>query len=223
MAPCQLLLIEDDAPLRRSLVLMLADEGFGTVEAATGQEGLQQLDRSPDVVLLDLGLPDVDGIDLRRRLREGTASPIVVLSGRRRSDDLLRALAAGADEFLSKPFPSGELARRLQALLAPRSPEAQALGLLQLDLQRHGLVTDGVLVPLTRTELRLLSELAAQPEGVGADTLMERVWGVAPVAGAAALDARILSLGAKVAGSIKITNTGAGWGLRHEVSNGPPE
>ena len=177
MAPCRLLLIEDDAPLRRSLVLMLADEGFATVEAATGQEGLQQLDRAPDAVLLDLGLPDMDGVDLCGRLRERTASPIVVLSGRRRSDDLARALAAGADDFLSKPFPSGELARRLQALLLPWSPEAPDLGLLPLDLQTHGLVRDGVLVPLTLTELRLLSALAAQPEGVGVETLLQRSGG----------------------------------------------
>ncbi len=212
-----LLLVEDDAPLRRSLLLLLADEGFDAVEASTGEAGLRQLDAGPDAVLLDLGLPDIDGLELCGLLRQRTTAPIVVLSGRRSSGDPERALAAGADDFLTKPFPTGQLADRLRALLAPVPAQPWPGGRLAVDLQRHGLVRNDELVPLSTIELRLLAELGARP-GVllEQDALMRRVWGLPPVAGAAALEARVDSLRVKLQGLASITSGEAGYGLERD-------
>ena len=210
-----LLLVEDDAPLRRSLLLLLADEGFDALEAPTGGDGLRHLPAGPDAVLLDLGLPDVDGLELCARLRQHTAAPIVVLSGRRASGDLERALAAGADDFLTKPFSTGQLAERLRALLAPVPTPVWPRGRLALDLPRHGLVRDGELVPLSTTELRLLAELGARPGALlTQDALLRRVWGLPPVAGCAALEARVDSLRVKLRGVARIASGEAGYGLQ---------
>lgn len=209
-----LLLVEDDAPLRRSLVLLLDDEGFDALEAGSGREGVAQLDRSPDAVLLDLGLPDVDGIELCGRLRAGTPVPIVVLTGERGDGQVGRALHAGADEILRKPVPSGELAQRLRALLAPLVPGTWRVAELELDLARNGVVRDDRLVRLSCTELRLLVALAARPGQVVAhDTLLERVWGLPPVAGVAALHARARSLQAGLADAVRVAAHDGGYRL----------
>ncbi len=209
-----LLLVEDDAPLRRSLVLLLDDEGFDALEAGSGTEGVAQLDRSPDAVLLDLGLPDVDGIELCRRLRAGTPVPIVVLTGERGDGQVGRALHAGADEFLRKPVPSDELAQRLRALLSPPEPGPWGVPELELDLARHGVVRDDRLVRLSRTELRLLVALAAHPGRVVAhDALLEGLWGLPSVAGIAALHARARSLQAGLADAVRIAAHDGGYRL----------
>jgi len=114
---CRLLLVEDDAALRSSLRLTLLDEGFEVLEAGTGRDGLASLDAAPDVVLLDLGLPDVDGIEVCRQIRAASSVPIVVISARTNPEDKAAASAAGADDYLPKPFVGSELARRVRALL----------------------------------------------------------------------------------------------------------
>ena len=113
----RLLLVEDDAPLRQSLRLALLDEDFTVLEAGTAREGLDLLDPAPDAVLLDLGLPDLDGFEMCRRVRAAVRAPIVVISARAGLDDVAAARAAGANDYLTKPFGVAELADRVRALL----------------------------------------------------------------------------------------------------------
>lgn len=119
-AGSRLLLVEDDAPLRRMLCLALADEGYDVLEAADAQEAFRRLEERPDAVLLDLLLPDAHGLDVLRRIRAATSIPVVVISALSTEEDVAGGLAAGADDYLTKPFLAAELARRMQALLTGR-------------------------------------------------------------------------------------------------------
>ncbi len=113
-----ILLIEDEPPIRRFLRASLPAQGHHLEEATTGEEGLLQAAmRRPDVIILDLGLPDIDGLEVTKRLREWTTTPIIVLSARGREDDKIAALDAGADDYLTKPFGLGELLARLRVAL----------------------------------------------------------------------------------------------------------
>jgi two-component system KDP operon response regulator KdpE len=124
-APAPLiLLVEDDPQIRRFLRATLVSQGFRPIEAATGGEGLQETARSvPDLVVLDLGLPDMDGLEVIRRLREWSKVPIVVLSARGQERDKIQALDAGADDYVSKPFGVGEFLARVRVALR-RSAQA---------------------------------------------------------------------------------------------------
>src|SRR5215211_47395 len=109
------LIIEDELQIRRFLRATLARHGFQIVEATTGQDGLQQaIERPADLVLLDLGLPDIDGLEVTQRLREWSKVPIIVLSARNQEHDKIAALDAGADDYLTKPFGVGELMARIR-------------------------------------------------------------------------------------------------------------
>ncbi len=113
-----ILLIEDEPQMRRFLRITLQGHGYRLVETATGEEGLlQAAARNPDVVLLDLGLPDIDGLEVTTRLREWTQAPIIVISAREQEQDKVRALDAGADDYLTKPFSAGELMARIRVAL----------------------------------------------------------------------------------------------------------
>ncbi len=113
-----ILLIEDEPQMRRFLRITLQGHGYRLVEAANGQEGLMQAaTRNPDVVLLDLGLPDIDGLEVTARLREWTQTPIVVISAREQEQDKVKALDAGADDYLTKPFSAEELMARIRVAL----------------------------------------------------------------------------------------------------------
>ena len=195
----QVLLVEDDVPLRRSLVLALADEGFAVREAGTGQEALAAAYERPDAIVLDLGLPDVDGLELCTSLRTLTANSILVHSVRRAHDDLARTLDAGADDYLTKPFPVADLADHLRASLTHPVPAPGELA--SLGLHRDGMRHDprNAPVELTRVELHLLLELVAQRGAVVRhDVLVQRVWTLQPVAGRDVLEARLRSLRTKL-------------------------
>src|SRR5512147_1013901 len=122
-----ILLIEDEQQMRRFLRITLQSQGYRLIEAPTAKEGLlQAASRNPDVVLLDLGLPDMDGLEVTTRIREWTQTPIIVISAREQEEDKVKALDAGADDYLTKPFGAGELLARIRVAL--RHSAMQAAG-----------------------------------------------------------------------------------------------
>lgn len=179
------LIIEDEQPLRRSLSAMLCVNTYEVQEAATAQQGLELLGRKPfDIVLLDLGLPDLDGVELTQRVRLWTQVPIIVLSGREHETDKIRALDAGADDYLTKPFAVGELLARLRVALR-HSARAQGsgdpvfvAGDLCVDLARRVVLRGGAEVHLTPIEYRILTALVQNAgKVVTHKQLLTTVWG----------------------------------------------
>lgn len=176
--------IEDEAPLRKFLRASLEANGFRVREASTAADGQQLVARDhPDVILLDLGLPDGDGLEVARGLREWTPTPIIVLSARGRESDKVTALDAGADDYLTKPFGVGELLARIRVALrhaAPAgtpSPVLEVAGIV-IDRARHRVTVEGREVHLTPTEFRLLAQLATNAGRVVTHRqLLKDVWG----------------------------------------------
>ncbi len=181
-----MLLIEDEPEIRRFLRATLVAEGFRLFEAVAGDEGLREAEvRQPDIVVLDLGLPDMDGLEVIRRLRRWTAVPIVVLSARGQEADKIGALDAGADDYVSKPFGVGELLARIRVSLrhAERTVRdagepAFAVGDLQVNLAQRRVLAAGREVHLTPIEYRLLSTLVKHAGKVLTHgQLLRDVWG----------------------------------------------
>jgi two-component system, OmpR family, KDP operon response regulator KdpE len=179
------LVIEDEPQMLRFLRPALQGNGYRIVEATSGKDGLAQAStRSPDVVLLDLGLPDLDGLEVTHRLREWSHVPIVVISARGREDDKVAALDAGADDYVTKPFGVRELLARLRVALrhVSRAGGAEsarlAIGALDIDLEKRRVTRDGETVHLTPIEYRLLTELARNAGKVLTHShLLRQVWG----------------------------------------------
>jgi len=179
------LVIEDEPTMRRFLRTSLAANGYAVVEAATAREGLAQAaGRNPELILLDLGLPDGDGLDVARRIRERQKTPIVVLSARGREQDKVAALDLGADDYLTKPFSVAELLARLRVALrhagavgGDGEPVFQSGPLLVDRVRRQVFVKDEE-VHLTPTEYRLLLALIGQAGRVRThQQLLQEVWG----------------------------------------------
>jgi two-component system KDP operon response regulator KdpE len=182
-----LLLIEDEPQMRRFLRAALGAQDYRLVEAATAREGLAQAaSRNPDVILLDLGLPDRDGLEVARELREWSAAPIIVLSARGREQDKVAALDLGADDYLTKPFGVEELLARIRvalrhAALPPGSPPEPVFeaGDLRVDLVRREVRRGGQEVHLTPTEYKLLTFMVRHAGKVITHRqLLKEVWGV---------------------------------------------
>jgi two-component system, OmpR family, KDP operon response regulator KdpE len=178
------LVVEDEAPLRSFLRTALVAHGYRVLEAATLGEAIMAVTTAnPEVVLLDLGLPDGSGLDLVRRVREWGALPIVVISARGREQDKIEALDAGADDYLTKPFGTGELLARVRVALrhaGPAAPVVQLVeaGPIRLDLGRRQVFRDGVEVHLTATEFRLLAYLGRNVGRVLTHAqILREVWG----------------------------------------------
>ena len=161
------LVIDDEPQIRRFLCATLEANGYQLVEAATAQEGLAYAaTRQPEVILLDLGLPDLDGLEVTQRLREWTTTPIIVLSARKQEADKVAALDAGADDYLTKPFGIGELLVRirlalrhgLHAISEPEEP-VFCVGDLRVDLARRQVYVADQEVHLTPIEYKLLTTL----------------------------------------------------------------
>ena len=182
-----ILIVEDEVQMLRFLRPALQGHGFRVLEARTGEEGLREAaTRAPDVVLLDLGLPDLDGIEVTRRLREWTQVPILVISARGREEDKVAALDAGADDYVTKPFGVRELLARLRVALrrSSRVGDGEAsrltLGELEIDLEKRRVTLAGDAVHLTPIEYRLLAELARNAGKVMTHSqLLRQVWGPA--------------------------------------------
>ena len=178
------LVVEDDAQVRRFLRAALSSHAFRLVEAGTVREAEQlATSHNPDVYLLDLGLPDGDGVDLARRLREWTRAPIIVLSARGREEDKVNALDAGADDYLTKPFGVNELLARLRVALrhaqaTPAGDPVLEAGPLRVDLARREVTVEGREVRLTPTEFKLLALLARHAGKVLTHRqILKDVWG----------------------------------------------
>ncbi|QWF77907.1 response regulator transcription factor [Amycolatopsis sp. CA-230715] len=177
----RLLLVEDDELISQALGMALRDEDFDVVEVPSGERALEVLTDTPvDVVLLDLMLPGIDGLEVCRRLRTDGTLPIIVITARTASDDIIAGLEAGADDYVTKPLVAAELTARIRALLRRSGPTRRpvtAVAGLELRPDEETLFRDGTEIHLTRTEFRLLAELAANADTVVTrEQLLRRVW-----------------------------------------------
>ncbi len=179
-----ILLVEDEPQIRRVLQSVLTAEGYRVFEAENGDRGLVEAStRRPDLLIVDLGLPDMDGVEVVRAVRHWSAVPILVLSARTAESDKIAALDAGADDYLSKPFGVGELLARVRALVRRRAqggegPPVVRFGEVQVDLVRRTVTRGGERVHLTNIEYRLLAVLVAHAGKVMTHPhLMREVWG----------------------------------------------
>lgn len=184
--PTRLLVIDDEPPIRRFLRSSLPPEEVEILEAETGELGIRLVgQKNPDVVLLDLGLPDMDGLDVVRQLREWTSVPIIILSARGQEADKIAALDAGADDYLTKPFSIGELMARIRVARRHSGRERHAeprieAGELVIDLEARQVFVAGQEVRLTAMEFKLLAALARHAGKVLThNQLLRDVWGPA--------------------------------------------
>jgi two-component system KDP operon response regulator KdpE len=178
------LIIDDEAPIRRFLRASLTADGYGVVEADSGDAGLKVAARQPpDLVILDLGLPDLDGHEVLLRLREWLTAPVIILSARDQEAQKVRALDEGADDYLTKPFGVGELLARLRtALRHARPPGAESsllsIGDLRVDLSARQVLAGEERLALTPIEYKLLVTLMRHPGKVLTHRfLLREVWG----------------------------------------------
>ncbi len=181
----RILVVDDEPQIRRALRTALQGHGYEIVTAGTGEEGLLAIaEDRPDLVFLDLGLPDLDGTEVIGRLRGFSDVPVIVLSVREGQQDKVAALDAGADDYVTKPFAMQELLARLRAALrragdpAEVQPALLRYGPLEVDLTKRLVTRDGATVHLTPTELRLLEAMVTQPGKLLTHAwLLGRVWG----------------------------------------------
>jgi two-component system KDP operon response regulator KdpE len=179
----RVLVVDDEAPIRRYLRAALGAQGLTVYESASGEEALQAvLGHRPDIIILDLGLPDIDGIEVTRRLREWSQTPIIILSVREAEQDKIAALDAGADDYLTKPFGTGELLARMRVALRKQvsnmdEPVFQSGG-LTVDFSRRLVMVHDEEIQLTPTEYDLLKILVTHAGKVITHRqLLRQVWG----------------------------------------------
>jgi two-component system KDP operon response regulator KdpE len=183
----RVLVVDDEPQILRALRINLAARQYDVVTASTAVLALRSVkDEHPDLVVLDLGLPDLDGVEVIKRLRTWTKVPIIVLSGRMESQEKVAALDAGADDYVTKPFSVDELLARVRVATRDRSdgalPSSVTIGQHTIDLANHVVRVNGGdpgdVVHLTRTEWQLLEAVVSEPgKLVGQRYLLEKVWG----------------------------------------------
>ena len=180
------LVIEDEEQMRKFVRLALSAQGYRVLEAANGEEGLKQaVSYTPDLILLDLGLPDMDGMEVARRIREWSASPIIVISARGQESHKVEALDQGADDYLTKPFGTGELLARIRVALRHAARNAQdpavttaTIGDARIDLARRLVFVGDAEIHLTPIEYKLLALLVKHAGMVLTHKqLLDQVWG----------------------------------------------
>ena len=221
----RVLVVDDERAIRRYLHAALNAQGYTVYDASNGQEALNAVvTDKPDLVILDLGLPDLDGVEVTRRLREWTQLPIIILSVREQEEDKIAALDAGADDYLTKPFSSGELMARIRVAMrrsiqSASEPVFESDG-LKIDLARRKVVVNGQEVSLTPTEYELLRVLVQNAGRVITHRqLLKQVWGMAYEAEAHILRVNMSNLRRKIEPDPTrphyiLTEPGVGYRLR---------
>jgi two-component system, OmpR family, response regulator MtrA len=223
----RILLVEDDPSIREVTALGLRAAGFTVATAVDGVEGIERWRTdAPDLVLLDVMLPRLDGLEVLRAIRREATTPVVMLTARADTIDVVVGLESGADDYVRKPFEMAELVARVRAAVRRRSGEAEpgegpgaavVLGPLRIDIAGRTVSRDGREIPLTRTEFDLLVELARHPGRVfGRDALLDRVWGYDYLGDSRLVDVAVGRLRAKVEADpaspeLIVTVRGAGY------------
>lgn len=221
----RVLVIDDEQPIRRFLKVTLESQAYIVLEAASGQEGISIATKEkPDIVILDLGLPDIDGVGVTKLLRQWTQIPIIILSVRGSESDKIAALDAGADDYLTKPFGVGELLARLRAAIRrstqKRDEPVFTVGNLKVDLVKRLVTVSGQEVQLTPNEYELLRILAADAGKVLTHRhLLRAVWGAEYGDESHMLHVNISNLRRKIESDparpqLIITEPGVGYRLR---------
>lgn len=183
----RVLVVDDDAQVRKVVLWQLEAEGFAVVEAPDGERALSEIDRhAPDIVVLDLSLPRIGGLDVLARVQRTSTIPVIVLTGRDGETDRIVGLDLGADDYLVKPFSPRELAARVRSVLRRTTttaaiPAQRTYGRLAIDVAVHEVTLDGVPVELTAKEFDLLAFLAGAPRQVFSRAqLLSQVWSSSP-------------------------------------------
>jgi DNA-binding response OmpR family regulator len=221
--------IEDDEAIAELVGAYLEQAGFQVVRERTGERGLEAVElRDPRFVVLDLGLPDLDGVEVCRQLRGSGSVPILILTARDEEVDRILGLELGADDYLTKPFSPRELVARVRAILRrtePQTPESGVieLGDLRVDLRSRSVAVAGSTVPLRTLEFELIAELAQNAgQVVTRDRLLERVWGITFAGGTRTIDVHVAQLRKKL-GRPDLIQTVRGVGYRALENQAPWE
>jgi two-component system, OmpR family, KDP operon response regulator KdpE len=221
----RVLVVDDENAIRRYLRTALTAQGFSVYEASNGQETLNAvIENRPDVIILDLGLPDFDGVEVTRRLREWSQTPIIILSVREAENDKIAALDAGADDYLTKPFGTGELMARMRVVMRRLSGKSDEPVLLvdnlKMDLSRRVVTVNETPVSLTPTEYEILRLLLQNAGKVMTHRqLLRQVWGTAYESEMHMLRVNISNLRRKIEPNPSrphylITESGVGYRIR---------
>ena len=214
------LVVEDDTPVRNLITTTLKTHEYRYLSAQNGASAVMEaLSHNPDIVLLDLGLPDMDGVEIIRKIRSWSNMPIIVISARTEDADKIGALDAGADDYLTKPFGVMELLARVRALLRRTQEETPSavmtLGDVTLDRESHRVTAGGQEIALTHMEFELLAFLMAHAgKAVTREVLLDDVWGIAYSGDTRTIDVHVRTLRQKLGDSGRLIATIRNVGYR---------
>lgn len=198
-----ILVVDDDEALAEMVGIVLAQEGYETFFCVTGDQALDSyLTNRPDLILLDFMLPGKDGIEVCTELRQHTDVPIIMLTAKSDTEDIVKGLGAGADDYIAKPFKPAELLARIRARLRPReefNSEIITIGGLTIDLSGHSVTRDSETISLTPLEYDLLVTMARQPGQVfSREALLEGIWGYGKTVDSRLVNVHVQRLRAKI-------------------------